>query len=237
MDITLIIPAYNEESEIGACIDAAKSSARGRFKEIIVVDNASADKTGEIAALHGARVVREEKKGLPHARTAGLTAATSEYVAYIDADTHLSDSWFDVAERILKANPEAVALSGPRRYFGTTALRRTVLYAFWIPSPLIYHVVGYMILGGNFIAKKSALLAMGGFDTSIEFYGEDTDIARRLSAIGKVLYRMDLYVYASARRFDTEGLFRPNITYALNYLWPVIFKRPYTTHYRDVRGV
>jgi GT2 family glycosyltransferase len=78
---------------------------------------------------------------------------------------------------------------------------------------------------------------MGGFDTAIEFYGEDTDIARRLSHLGKVMFRNDFYVHASARRFNTEGLFKPNITYALNYLWPVIFKRPYTTQYRDVRGV
>jgi glycosyltransferase involved in cell wall biosynthesis len=236
MEITLIIPAYNEEKEIAACIDAAQKSARGRFKEIIVVDNASTDTTGEVARAFGARVVREEKKGLPHARQAGLDAATTEYVAYIDADTHLSESWYDVAEKYLVRYPDAVALSGPRRYFGTTLLRRSVLYAFWIPTPVIYRMVGYMILGGNFIAKKSALQKMGGFNMAIEFYGEDTDIARRLSAIGKVLFRTDFFVYASARRFETEGLFKPNITYAVNYLWPVVFGRPYTKAYSDVRN-
>src|SRR5438876_311051 len=105
MDITLIIPAYNEESEIAATIDAAKNISNGSFREIIVVDNASTDRTGEIARDHGATVIREEKKGLPYARTAGLEAAQSEYVAYIDADHHLSSTWLEVAQMIFKKNP------------------------------------------------------------------------------------------------------------------------------------
>lgn len=235
MDLTLVICAYNEEGEIAATLDAANKAAPGKFREIIVVDNASTDRTAEIAAAHGARVVREEKKGLPHARTAGLVATQSEYIAYIDADHHLSDSWFAVAEKTFAANPHIVALSGPRRYFGTTWMRLKILDGFWMFAPVVYRVVGYMILGGNFIARKDALVQMGGFDPSIEFYGEDTDIARRLSKIGKVMFSGSLYVYSSARRFETEGLWKPNITYALNYLWPVLFGRPYTVKYRDVR--
>ena len=61
------------------------------------------------------------------------------------------------------------------------------------------------------------------------------DRARRLSKIGKTLFRMDFYAYASARRFESEGMFKVNIVYALNYLWPVFFHRPYTTEYKDVR--
>lgn len=237
MDITLIIPAYNEESEIAATLEAAKKMAAGRFREIIVVDNASTDKTSEVARMHGATVVREEKKGLPHARAAGLAHAQSEYVAYIDADHHLSETWFDVAERTFKKYPRIVALSGPRKYFGTTKGRIFMLDSFWFLAPLIYRVVGYMILGGNFIARKDALEKMGGFDTSIEFYGEDTDIARRLSKVGKVMFRNDFYVYSSARRFETEGIWKTNMTYALNYLWPVLFGKPYTVKYKDVRKV
>lgn len=237
MDITLIIPAHNEASEIAATIEAAKNLSSGKFREIIVVDNASTDRTGEVAREHGATVVREEKKGLPHARTAGLQAAKTSLVAYIDADTHLPHHWFNTAEKIFARHPEIVALSGPRRYFGSSWWKLWILNSFWFVAPIVYWIVGYMILGGNFIARKSALEKMGGFDTSIEFYGEDTDIARRLSKIGKVMFRSTFYVYASARRFETEGIFMPNIRYALNYLWPVFFGRPYTIQYNDIRRV
>ena len=47
-----------------------------------------------------------------------------------------------------------------------------------------------MAVGGNFIVRKSALEAVGGFNCEIPFYGEDTDIAQRLSAVGRVLFRM-----------------------------------------------
>ncbi len=235
MDLTLIICAYNEAEEIGATIDVAKTMAGEHFREIIVVNNASTDTTGEVARVHGARVIREDRKGLSYARAAGLAAAQTELVAYIDADSHISRHWYRMAERTFRRHPHIVALSGPRRYFGASWWRLWTLNAFWIPAPLIYRITGYMILGGNFIARKDALEKMGGFDTSIKFYGEDTDIARRLSRIGKVMFRSRFYVYASARRFEEEGIFKTNMTYAVNYLWPVLFGRPYTVQYEDVR--
>jgi len=235
MDITLIICAHNEEAYIGATIDAAIKNSRGKFKEILVVDNASIDKTAEVARAHDARVVFEAQKGLTSARQAGFEAARSELLAYIDADTHLSKTWMDVAERVFASRPDIVSLSGPRRYWGAARYRLWILNAMWAVAPLAYPIVGYMILGGNFIAKRSAIEKIGGFDQTIKFYGEDTDLARRLSAVGKVLFRMDFYAYASARRFETEGMFKANFVYVLNFLWPVMFNRPFTKQYRDVR--
>src|SRR4029079_6723731 len=164
MDLTLIIPAYNEEGEIVATLDAAKKYAGSRLREIIVVDNASTDRTGEIAREHGATVVREDKKGLPHARTAGFLAAKTPLIAYIDADSHISPERFTTAEKIFSRPPHIVALrevlrdrvvarGGPRGYFGTSAARLWILNGFWLFAPLVYWLVGYMILGGNFIAR------------------------------------------------------------------------------------
>ncbi|MBI5469940.1 glycosyltransferase [Candidatus Kaiserbacteria bacterium] len=235
MDITLIIPAYNEEKEIGACIDAVKIAGRGRFREIVVVDNASTDRTADVAREHGARVVLQPIKGLTHARQAGFDATQGEWVSYIDADTHLPSEWFDKAERIIGEHQNVVALSGPRRYFGTAPWRRWILNSMWATAPVSYRTAGYMILGGNFIARRDAIEKIGGFNQDIAFYGEDTDLAKRLSKVGKVLFRMDFFVYASARRFEEEGIFKPNIVYALNFLWPILFGRPYTVAYKDVR--
>jgi glycosyltransferase involved in cell wall biosynthesis len=235
MDITLIICAYNEENVLAETLDTATRNSRGKFKEIIVVDNASTDKTADVARGRGACVVFEGHKGLTSARQAGFEASSSELLAYIDADTLITPEWFEKAERYFHEYPDIVSLSGPRRYFGSAPWRLAILNAMWATAPLMYRFVGYMVLGGNFIVKRSALEKIGGFDRSIEFYGEDTDLARRLSKVGKTLFRMDFYAYASARRFETEGIWKPNITYMLNYLWPVLFHRPYTKKYRDVR--
>lgn len=236
MDITLIIPAYNEASCIGETLRVALECGQGRFKEILVVDNASTDETAKIASsFPGLRVVPATKKGLTHARQAGFEAATSEWIAFIDADTHITPQWLLTAERALANRTDAVSLSGPRRYFGAVWWKRWILNAFWGAAPITYRFVGCMILGGNFIVRRDAIMKIGGFDTTISFYGEDTDLARRLSAIGKTLFRMDFWVRASARRFEAEGIFWPNIVYALNYLWPILFHKPFSHDYVDVR--
>jgi len=236
MDITLVIPAYNEEAMIAATLEAAIKHSRGKFKEIIVVDNASTDKTADVAArYHGVRVVREARKGLTSARQAGFEAATSELLAYIDADTHLTPQWIDIIEREFINHPDIVSLSGPRRYFGSSWWRRWILNAFWGSAPIAYRLAGFMVFGGNFVVKRDALQKIDGFDRTIEFYGEDTDLARRLSAVGKTRFRMDFYVYSSTRRFEYEGIFKVNMVYALNFLWPVLFHRPFTKKAQDVR--
>lgn len=236
MDISLVIPAHDEAGVLGATLRTVFEKAPGFFREIVVIDNASSDTTAEVAqSFEGVRVVREERKGLPFARECGIANTTGEFVAFIDADTLITDGWAETVAEAFEGHPDVVAVSGPRRYFGAPAWKLRVLDLTWFIAPLVYRTVGYMILGGNFVARRSALSAMGGIDTSIGFYGEDTDIARRLAGVGKVVFRADLLVYASARRFETEGLLMPNIRYALNYLWPVLRGRPFSRQYRDIR--
>lgn len=237
MDVTLIIPAHNEEGFIGACLDSVEQHARGFFKEVIVVDNASTDKTADVARARGARVIREEKKGLTRARQAGFEAATGEWVACIDADCRLSPTWVEVARRYLAAYEDAVSLSGPVRYYdGPRILRLVIVLAEWVALPLTSYMTRYLIIGGNFIAKRVAIEQVGGFDRSIAFFGEDADIARRLEKIGRVAFHMDFYVLTSMRRFQSDGFLRTVTNYVLNYLWHVFFKRSYTTVYTDVRS-
>lgn len=236
MKLSLVIPAYNEEGYIGECLDAALAAGKGRFFEVIVIDNASSDRTGEIArARSGVRVVREEKKGLTQARARGLAEATGEIVAYIDADTRMGDGWYEKVDAAF-ADSKITSFSGPYHYYDAPAVTRILMrMLWWFSSNLVYPSVGYMLLGGNFAARKSALVAMGGFDTSIDFYGEDTDIARRVSAYGKALWQHDFFILTSARRLNAEGLIRTNLVYALNFVWEVVFGKPYTRAYRDVR--
>jgi glycosyltransferase involved in cell wall biosynthesis len=236
MRISLVIPAYNEEAYLGGCLDSVLASG-GRFHEIIVIDNASTDRTAEVArARPGVRVVHEATKGLLAARQRGYVEAKGDAVAYVDADTRMPKGWFDRAEKVLSARPEVVSLSGPARYWDATPWQRLFLAFVWrISAPLAYRIVGYMIYGAHFVVRKSALDAIDGFSRTIEFYGEDTDLARRLSRQGKVVFDMRFFIFSSARRFATEGMLRTNLVYVLNFVWPVLFGRPFTRQHKDVR--
>src|SRR5207302_647488 len=86
MNISVVIPAYNEEKYIGQTLESVISNAPENLLEIIVVNNASTDKTSAIAsAFPKVKVVDEPKKGLTRARQAGLNAAQGDVLAYIDA--------------------------------------------------------------------------------------------------------------------------------------------------------
>src|SRR3989344_8579413 len=97
MKISFVIPAHNEEAVIGKCLASVfKEIARVRaagtevYTEVVVVDNASTDRTREEALkFQNVTVVRENLKGLVYARRAGSVATSCDIVANIDADTIL----------------------------------------------------------------------------------------------------------------------------------------------------
>ena len=92
-----------------------------------------------------------------------------------------------------------------------------------------------MVQGGNFVTSRIALEAIGGFNLGIAFYGEDTDIARRLSTVGGVRFTFRLKMFSSARRLKKEGILTMALRYSINYFWTTFFKRPYTDNYIDIR--
>jgi glycosyltransferase involved in cell wall biosynthesis len=88
LDVTVVIPCLNEEENIEACVRRAQDvmSARGIRGEVLVADNASADRSAELAAAAGARVVTEPRRGYGSAYLAGFAAARGRYIVMADAD-------------------------------------------------------------------------------------------------------------------------------------------------------
>jgi len=82
------VPCLNEEDAVGTVVDQAWQGIRdsGRRGEVIVVDNASTDRSAEVAAEYGAIVVREERPGYGSAYLAGLAVARGDYIVMGDAD-------------------------------------------------------------------------------------------------------------------------------------------------------
>jgi glycosyltransferase involved in cell wall biosynthesis len=244
-EISFVIPAYNEEDNIVTCLEAVMRAlaAADCTAEVIVVNNASTDRTVErAAAFAGVRVVDEPVKGLGPARQAGFLAARGDLVANLDADTRPTERWLAVVLDTFRRDPGLAALSGPFIYYDLPAIWRVSTWAFYALAYLAHlfnqHVlrVGAMLQGGNFVVRRTALEAIGGFDTSIDFYGEDTDIARRLSKVGRVKWTFRLPIKSSGRRLIEEGVVRTGLRYALNFIWVTFVGRPWTTTHRDIRS-
>jgi glycosyltransferase involved in cell wall biosynthesis len=237
MKISFVIPAYNEEKYIGDCLKSIIANRTDDFLEIIVIDNASTDGTASVAlGFPGVRVVAEPQKGLTKARQRGLMEAKGELVAYLDADTRMPPGWANIVKAEFAHRPNMVCLSGPFHYFDMPPGKKALAEGLWALTAMpIFWMVGFMVLGANFVAKRDALEKIGGFDTTISFYGEDTNIAWRLNKVGKVRFSMKFFIIGSGRRLMDEGVIRTFWRYGVNYLAGTLWHAPATKHYKDIR--
>jgi glycosyltransferase involved in cell wall biosynthesis len=245
MKLSFVIPAYNEENLIGQCLNSILKQAADMLDddiEIIVVNNASTDRTKEVAlSFSGVIVIDEPKKGLVNARRAGFLESSGDLIANIDADTILTPGWINKIFEEFAGKQNLVALSGPQIFYDLSRV-----FNFWVRLYYYFAFSGYllnrfvlrvgsMLQGGNFVVKRSALEKIGGYNSKFDFWGEDTDLARRLYSIGDVKFTLNLPIYASGRRIAAEGALAVAWRYSINYFWTIFLKKPFTKIYFDIR--
>jgi glycosyltransferase involved in cell wall biosynthesis len=248
--LSVIVCAHNEAQYLAACLHSLLAQSRPP-DEILVINNASTDETRAVAAriavaeqIPHVRVVDEPRKGLVVARETGRRTATGEVLVYIDADCRAPLTWLERVERRFARDPELIALSGPYRFYDWDWWGRLLIGAFdFTLAPATQLLVKYILrigtifYGGNFAARADALARIGGFDTSIEFHGEDTNVGRRLFAIGRVGLFHDCYLYTSARRYVAMGKGAVIRLYVRNFTSEILHHRPKDTTHLDVRKV
>jgi glycosyltransferase involved in cell wall biosynthesis len=244
MKISFVIPAYNEESYIRTCLNGIIHEIGGcDGYEIIVADNNSTDKTCDIVAKEypAVKLIHEPRRGANSAREAGFVASSGDLVAFLDADTELLSGWIDRAERAFAKDPHLVCISGPFIYYDLSPAIRALVQLFYRVSYIVYVVNNFIlrktsiIQGGTEIVRRDALQKIGGHDVSITFYGDDADLARRLSKVGEVRFSFDFAMRSSGRRLAKEGTFTMGLRYALNYFWITFFNKPFTMTSTEVR--
>lgn len=234
--ISLIIPAFNEEAYLPACLDAVIEHVGNRAVEIIVVDNNSTDGTRAVIERYPQVIyLFESQKGITRARQRGFLGSTGEVLAFVDADTRPPAGWIDQVAAQFAARPDLACLSGPYSFYDLTGIRNLVSTAWFVAARPIYALVGCVIVGGNFAIRRDVLDRMGGFDASIEFYGEDVDIAKRASRFGKVVFSPRLVMPTSGRRMAHQGFLKTAGIYFLNYISVVLRSKPATQGYTDIR--
>ncbi|RPI53852.1 MAG: glycosyltransferase family 2 protein [Acidobacteria bacterium] len=241
MRYSVIVCAFNEELLLPDCL---RSLLQQSFPphEIIVVNNASTDRTAAAASIPGIRVVNEPRKGLVIARETGRRVSTGDVLVYVDADCRAPRGWLErIAREFAGPNPP-VAVTGPYRFYDWDIVGRALVRLYDHSLAPVTHLlaqdvfgIGAVLYGGNFAVTRQALDAIGGFDTTIEFHGEDTNLARRVSKAGRVRLRQPCWVYTSARRYRAMGRGRVFGLYVRNFCAEIFFHRPSDTTHEDVR--
>ena len=240
--MSVIVCAHNEAQYLAPCLHSLLAQSRPP-DEILVINNASTDATRAVAEqIPHVRVVDEPRKGLVVARETGRQLATGEVLVYVDADCRAPLTWLERVERRFARDPHLIALSGPYRFYDWDWWGRVLIRAYdFTLAPATQLLVKYILrigtifYGGNFAVRAEALRRIGGFDTSIEFHGEDTNVGRRLFAIGRVGLFHDCYLHTSARRYVAMGKGAVIRLYVRNFTSEILHHRPKDTTHLDVR--
>jgi len=240
--ISVIVCAHNEAQYLPACLYSLLAQTR-RPDEILVVNNASTDETRAVALqVPHVRVVDEPRKGLVIARDTGRLASTGDVLVYVDADCRAPLTWLARIEARFEGDRDLLALSGPYRFYDWDWWGRVLIRAYdFTLAPATQVLVKYLLrigtvfYGGNFAVRREALDRIGGFDTSIEFHGEDTNLGRRLFAVGKVGLFHDCFLHTSARRYVAMGKGTVIRLYVRNFTSELLHHRPKDATHLDVR--
>jgi glycosyltransferase involved in cell wall biosynthesis len=116
MNVSIVIPVYNEADRLAACLEAIGRQSVPAF-EVIVIDNNSSDATARVAASFSfVTLLHESKQGVAHARNTGFDAARGEIIGRIDADTLLPADWIAKVQSIFEGKAVS-AVSGAPHYY------------------------------------------------------------------------------------------------------------------------
>lgn len=184
IDISVVIPVYNGASTLGDCLAAlsAQSFTRDRF-EVIVVDDGSTDETPTITAHFDVRVIRQENRGAPAARNAGVFAARGDWVAFTDADCVPSRHWLQRLLRAASSRPNAIGAAGSTTGLEShsNAARFVDLIGGLDAGRTLVHPIFPFAPTGNAMYRMEYLKSVGGFDERFATY-DACDLHTRIRA-------------------------------------------------------
>jgi cellulose synthase/poly-beta-1,6-N-acetylglucosamine synthase-like glycosyltransferase len=187
-------------------------------------------------------VVTEPVKGLVVARETGHRQASCDILAYLDADCRAPVQWLERVEHRFNRDPSLVAVTGPYRFYDWDWTGRTLIRAYdHVVAPITHTLVhallgiGAILYGGNFAVRREALKRIDGFDRRIEFHGEDTNLGRRLTPIGRIALAGECWIWTSARRYRVMGKREVFGLYVRNFWSEILRRRPADDEHVDVR--
>ncbi len=226
VELSVVMPAFNAASTIGAQLDALQKQHWDSSWEVIVADNGSTDTTAAIVSRRAANDPRirlldaGDHRGAAHARNAAVRVARGTSIAFCDADDVVGDRWVAAMGTALRETP---FVTGPQEY---KALNEPWLHAVYGARPAVelQLFAGIFPFGptANLGIRRDLFERLGGFDTSIAVY-EDLELCLRAWLDGVELQFVPDAIVHYRYRSTVRGLWQQAVTYGA--AGPVIARR------------
>jgi glycosyltransferase involved in cell wall biosynthesis len=212
-NISVIIPARNEEKLLGRCLKQFTPELKHRFGiEVIVSDGGSSDATLAIAAEFADRIAAHEdishRQTIAEGRNRGAALASGEILMFLNADTripHIAE-FFERIELRLSLDPALSALAVKVQVLPEERrLSDKFFHGFFNQYIHILNLFGIgMGRGECQIVRSAAFHSLQGYDARLAA-GEDFEFYKRIHSFGKLKYDGRLLVYESPRRYRKYG--------------------------------
>ena len=212
MDLAVLIPVWNGEQTIAAQLAALDAQEWQGAWEVVVVDNGSTDRTGEIVAEYVARrperyrvIAADRAHNLSYVRNAGVASVRARSVAFCDADDVVGRGWVAAIGEALRQEEFVVSaleyqrLNEPAAARSSTFQSKNVETMFGLP----------VASGAGFGIRRSLWCEAGGNDETWDATGEDFEFSMRLARdTGVVPVFVEGAIYHYRLRSNARAVFR-----------------------------
>lgn len=163
--VTVIIPCFNQGAYLGHAIESVRRQDLAGPVHCIVVDDGSSDNTSEVARSVDIELIRQSNRGVSEARNAGLRAARTEFVLFLDADDELLADAVARGVHAFRAQPDAAVVAGRAESMDSAGqplpavhadIDTSKLYEEWLSRNFVW-------TPGAALFRREALDATGGF--------------------------------------------------------------------------
>ncbi len=204
LTLSIVIPVYNEERYLKACLDSIKKQSV-QPNEVIVVDNNSQDSSVQIARCYRKiKMLHEPKQGVFYASQRGFSAARSDVIARIDADSLLPTYWVERVISDFSDNESLAATTGPVTYYDMPLPRHN----WWFNHIMCAFTYKYspttpFLCGSNMAVRRRDWQGLFKDLCTDRHIHEDIDMAIHFYLAGqKIKYNKLLLAGASGRRYN-----------------------------------
>ena len=204
MRVSAVLCTWNRAALLEGALAALAAQDRPPSHEILIVDNASRDRTSEVVSSAAARYpqiryVYEPRQGLSHARNAALRQARGALVLFTDDDVRVASDWMARMTAAFDEWPDAACIGGPVLPEWPQPAPAWLTKDQWAPLGVQDHGAGpfrvdasrpVCLIGANVAFRRDVLEAMDGFNPLVQRVGdaggttEDHELHLRLWATG-----------------------------------------------------